>query len=72
MATIQELECRNRRLIKRNAELVGMLRAIKEFAQAHHGQQPENEWLYALKVDIPDMCERAMGNDVQLKERRDD
>jgi hypothetical protein len=36
------------------------LRAIGEFAAAHHDQQEPHLWLHALLVDIPSMVETAL------------
>jgi hypothetical protein len=51
----------NQRVIQRNMALASTLREIAEFAKAHHHEQPTHELLYALTVDIPEMCEKAMG-----------
>lgn len=53
-------------LLVENEQLRTALQSIGEFALTHHADQPENEWLHALTVDIPDMCERAMGPDAVL------
>jgi hypothetical protein len=35
------------------AEALRSLEWIREFAEAHHGQQPANVWLHSLTIDVP-------------------
>lgn len=42
------------------ARLRQVIRDIAKFAEAHHDQESSHRWLYALGVDIPAMCERAL------------
>lgn len=46
------------------------LRAVRDFAQAHHGDQQSHFWLHSLIVDIPQMVETIFSSTFEETRRR--